>query len=71
MIRSGEIEDVVVDFVIPVVLCGVIAFVFCGIGCIYEYERQQREAIDAGVAEWTVDPKTGKTEFRYLKPAVR
>jgi hypothetical protein len=29
----------------------------------------QCAAIEAGVAEWRVDPKTGQTRFEYLKPA--
>lgn len=28
----------------------------------------RRKAIDAGVAEWTIDAKTGETHFVYKEP---
>ena len=30
-------------------------------------KEEQTKAIEAGVAEWRVDPKTGETEFVYLE----
>ncbi len=31
-------------------------------------KKYQQEAIDAGVAHWEVDPKTGATKFCYIVP---
>lgn len=31
-------------------------------------DRQRAEAIEAGVARWEVDPKTGETTFRHIAP---
>jgi hypothetical protein len=32
-----------------------------------EHTKLRQEAIDHGCAEWRVDPKTGATEFVWLK----
>lgn len=43
------------------------AFFVLGIalGSILEENVVRQQAIDAGVAEWTIDPKTGEREFRW------
>lgn len=30
--------------------------------------NRQHSAIEAGVAEWRIDPKTGESAFHYLTP---
>ena len=48
---------------------GIIAFAVFSIGWWHgrDYYRNQmrKDAIEAGVAEWRVDPKTGATEFVF------
>ena len=31
----------------------------------------RKMAIEAGIAEWRIDAKTGETEFHYLTPAAQ
>lgn len=31
-------------------------------------DRLQKESIEAGVAEWRIDPKTGEKRFEFIKP---
>lgn len=35
------------------------------VGCIIASDTQKEKAIQAGVAEWTIDAKTGIKEFKY------
>jgi hypothetical protein len=34
----------------------------------YHAAKMEEDAISAGVAEYTVDPKTGETTFQFKKP---
>lgn len=47
-----------------VLICAALIFGFWG-GKIQGRENMQREAIEANVAEWTIDPKTGEKVFRW------
>lgn len=38
------------------------------IGMLFGEEWEKRSAIDAGVAEWQIDPKEGVRKFVYLTP---
>lgn len=35
------------------------------VGGMREASSQRKQAIDAGVGRWVIDPVTGETEFRY------
>jgi hypothetical protein len=51
-------------------LVGCFAGAFFGIGIthVVTFRDARQEAIEAGVAEWVVNPKTGETAFTYKKP---
>ena len=60
-----EIQGVLLVLVCACVLCttgGLIG------GCDLGSYNERKAAIEAGVAEWTVDAKTGATSFRYVTP---
>lgn len=51
-----------------VVLIVAISFISGGVSAYCEREHDfRREAIEAGVAEYRCDPKTGKIEFAWVK----
>ncbi len=59
--KEGAIGWFIVGFILAAFIFG-----FMTHGCT-EY-TVQNEAIRAGVAEWTIDPKTGVKTFKYKKP---
>ncbi len=56
-------------------VAGVVCVLLGLVGCFFVYRGATKEtpsdvrqsAISAGVAEWRVDPKTGETEFVWIK----
>lgn len=40
-----------------------------GLGSNCAREREREKAIEAGAAEWRIDPKTGERTFHYLTKA--
>jgi len=52
--------EVLITLAMPVLLLFVLGFLIGAAGW-------QESAIEAGVAEWRVDPKTGETEFVWIK----
>lgn len=40
---------------------------FC-LGGAFESSRQMSKSIEAGVAQWTIDAKTGEKRFEYITP---
>lgn len=45
----------------------VFSFISMTLGGFSCQSRMRIDAIEAGVAEWTVDPKTGERDFVYLE----
>lgn len=48
-----------------------LALIFVVVGGTIGHYIERQSAIDANVAEWRVNPKTGKTTFVYLTPATK
>ena len=67
--EGGTVKDSVADFVFFVFLVamGLTCVAGCGYGIAESTIRQ--EAVNAGVAEWTVD-KEGTKGFKWLSPAI-
>ena len=49
----------------------ILGFLGCAfaIGWAAGTEGHQTKAIEAGVAEWRIDPKTGEKSFHFITPA--
>ena len=52
---------------VHVALFSMFAFAGFSVGHGNGRDATRREAIEAGVAQWTVDPKTGATTFEWRK----
>ena len=52
------------EFCIDIIFCAIFLIVGICLGC----KAIRQEAIEAGVARYEVDAKTGKTQFIFIKP---
>lgn len=55
------------DVIQAILVVAVLFSLFVG-GCCAGNSIQRSIAVEAGAAEWRVDPKTGETRFVYLSP---
>lgn len=53
---------------LSLILCGIVGTYLCIQANFHGQRIQQRAAIEAGVAEWRIDPKTGESRFEFVKP---
>lgn len=58
----------IMGIILTVALAGVSWWAFYGIGVERGRDAVRASAIEAGVAHWTVDEKTGATKFEWIKP---
>jgi hypothetical protein len=69
---EGEaVRDTILEM-IPLAIIGAVlfgaGFVGCQIGRRWYADDEKQRAIEAGVAEWIIDPVTGVRSFRYRTP---